>query len=177
MAPKKRKLYSEVSMLEAIASIRNGMKLKEAAEKFDIPISTLSDKKNGKYSEDKNSPGPKATLSREREHHLVKFLLSMSKIGYGISKKELPQLVKASLDAVEDKLRIEGANIPPKRFQNNLPTFGWVYRFLARWPQLASRMPENLGHQRVKVTEPIIREWFQTLEKYLLDEHGWHYCI
>ena len=51
------------------------------------------------------------------------------------------------------------------------PGATWIYGFFKRNPQLSSRKPENLGHARAGVTETVIRQWFDTLEKFLLKEH------
>ena len=105
--------------------------------------------------------GPRSKLSLEREQQLCDWLVNMAKIGYGISKKELPLIVKSLLDKCGEQI-----------FANNLPTICWVYRFLNRWPTLSSRLPENLGHQRAIISEPQIREWFKSLETYLDKEHN-----
>lgn len=96
----------------------------------------------------------------------------MAKIGYGVTKKEIPTVVKSVLDEYHKDLTEVGAVIPERKFEDNLPSLFWVYRFLNRWPELSARAPENLGYQRAYVTEEQIRAWFEQLEKFLLEEHN-----
>ena len=96
----------------------------------------------------------------------------MAKIGYGVSKKELPIIIKSILDKCEEKAAETGAVAPQRKFKDNLPSLFWVYRFLKRWPELSAQTPENLGYQRSFVTEKQIRSWFKELESFLLEEHN-----
>lgn len=110
-------------------------------------------------------------MSEDQESRLVKFVIAMARIGYGVTKKELPFTVKDVLDAGDEEMRKEGFSPEKEKFKDNLPSKCWVYRFLKRWPELSSRLPENLGHQRAHVTEDKIRNWFNGLEDFLLEEH------
>lgn len=96
----------------------------------------------------------------------------MARIGYGITKKDLPGVVKDVLDKGEEALKSKRLPIPPKVFKNNLPSACWVYRFLNRWPEISSRLPENLSHKRANLTEDGIRSWFSDLDEFLLEEHN-----
>ena len=48
----------------------------------------------------------------------------------------------------------------------------WVYRCLNRHPDVSARIPENLGHQRTYVTEQSLRNWFEGLQQFLLQERS-----
>lgn len=63
-----------------------------------------------------------------------------------------------------DKLNIES------KFKDNLPSQSWVYCFLQRFPELSSRIPENLGTARANVTRENIEKWFATLENFVTTE-------
>ena len=92
----------------------------------------------------------------------------MSKIGYGLSRQEIPDVVKNLLDRAVS----EGYILPDdKRFVDNRPSKNWVYKFFIRHPSLAARTPENFGFRRTSVTEETIRNWFNTLADYLEQEH------
>ena len=94
----------------------------------------------------------------------------MSKIGYGVLKKDIPQLVKSILDKAESEenyVLTSGA-----KFVDNKPSRTWTYRFLSRHPELSPRTPENLGFQRAYITEDLFRSWFAELERFLETEHG-----
>ena len=49
------------------------------------------------------------------------------------------------------------------------PGATWIYGFFKRNPQLSPRKPENLGHARAGVTETVIRQWFDTPEKFFAE--------
>ena len=123
------------------------------------------------FLNDENS-GPRSVLTSEQEQRFVDFLLYSARIGYGLSHKDIPQTVKSELDRIEN-LAIENGEPPPaKKFNDdNLPSLGWVYRFLRRHPELSKRMPESLGYQKTYVTEQKIRDWFAGVEKFLQDQH------
>ena len=92
----------------------------------------------------------------------------MSKIGYGLSRQEIPDVVKNLLDRAVS----EGYILPDdKRFCDNRPSKNWVNKFFIRHPSLAARTPENFGFRRTSVTEETIRNWFNTLADYLEQEH------
>ena len=168
---KKRKLFDEDTICKAVAAVKNGMTYQAAAEKYAMPKSTLCDKVREKYSVGVHRPGRVPLLSTYFEQSLVNFLLRSARIGYGVSKKELPQIVKNALDSRDENIRNSGGIVPKPTFEDNLPSVYWVYRFMKRWPQISSRMPEHLGHQRTYVTEENIRNWFNEFENFLREEH------
>ena len=93
----------------------------------------------------------------------------MAKIGYGVPRSEIPNIVKSLLDKAEE----EGYIIPgDKKFDENRPSKNWVARFLARYPNIAVRAAEKLGFQRAYVTEEGIRKWFEGLKTFLSEEHS-----
>ena len=57
-------------------------------------------------------------------------------------------------------------------FVDNIPPKSWVHRFVTRHSELSLRAPEHLGHVRKRVTEETIRKWFDSMENFLLTEHG-----
>lgn len=58
------------------------------------------------------------------------------------------------------------------KFDGNLPSKTWVYRFLQRHPVLSGRVAENLGLQRAYITEKTMRNWYDNLKNYLHNEHN-----
>lgn len=168
MAPKrKRNNYSQENMLNAIAEVKRGSTLRKSAEKYGVPVMTLSDKIRGKTPITKHRPGPATYLSEHQESQLIKYLLHMARIGYGIARKDIPDVVKTILDKAE----ANGYILPSgQKFIDNKPSVCWVYRFLNRHPHVSARTPENLGFQRAYVSENQIRKWFKSLESYLREE-------
>ena len=167
---KKKKLYDDSSVISALAAVRNGSSFRVAAEKYGIPTSTLRDRYHGKYDAGKHSPGPSLGLTWEQEDHLKKHILYMARIGYGISKKDIPQLIKEILNRAEGE-DPDTYNVENRRFKDNTPSIAWVYRYLNRHPELSCRVPENLGHQRARVNENQVRGWFTNLVTFLREEH------
>ena len=96
-------------------------------------------------------------------------MISMARIGFGLSRQELPLTVKSVLDEA-DKAGIVSESTA--KFKNNLPSVGWVYSFHRRHPELSTRVPEKFGFQRLAVTEESTKDWFKGLEEFLKEEHG-----
>ena len=162
--------YDRNNLLLAVAAVKNGMRYKEAASRYEVPYTTLHDKVNEKYK--KTRKGPATTLSEEQEQRLANYLLYMAKIGYGFIRKDIPKLVKEVFDS-EDQDRAKRGLDPTDVFgESHTPSMTWVYRFLSRWPELSMRLPEKLGYQREAVTEGSIRRWFASLKQFLKDEHN-----
>ena len=168
MASKQKRCnYTEENLLDAIAEVKGGLSYRKASDKYGIPVMTLSDKIKGKTPLAKFSPGPSTYLSQEQENKLARYLNHMSKIGYGVARKDIPVVVKDILDKAE----ASGYVLPSgQKFTDNKPSICWVYRFLNRHPELRARTPENLGYQRAYVSEEGIRNWFSMLEAFLLEE-------
>jgi hypothetical protein len=51
------------------------------------------------------------------------------------------------------------------------PSNGWLTRFFARHPILTKRKPEKLSKAAVCVTESNIRNWFDIIEKWLIENN------
>jgi len=159
MAPKRKRCnYSETDLLNAVADIKNGASYRSVAQKYSIPVMTLNDKIKGKTPLQKYVPGPCTYLSLDQESKLKEYLLHMSKIGYGIVRRDIPNLVKTILDKaeVEDNYALASGS----KFIENKPSRSWVYRFLGRHPEISARTPENLGFQRAHISEQLLRNWF-----------------
>lgn len=169
MAPKrKRKTYSDEDLLAAIAAVKNGASYRKTSLKYNIPVMTLCDKVNNRVPL-VSTPGPSTYLTTDQEKRLVSWLLHMSKIGYGVTRIDIPKIVKDILDKAEK----DGYVIPENRkFVDNKPSKCWVYGFLKRHPEVAARTPENLGFQRACVTEQGLRDWFVLLKQFMQEEYN-----
>ena len=93
----------------------------------------------------------------------------MSKIGKGVSKHDIPEIIKSVLDKAEEEGLLHADS---RKFKDNLPSMGWVYSFMKRHPILSARTPENLGFQRAHINEDGVRKWFGQLETFLKEEHS-----
>ena len=81
------------------------------AGKYGIPYTTLNDKINGRVPIARQQSGPSSHLSPSQEDRLASYLTTMTKIGYGIGRKEVPNIVKSILDKTEE----EGYVIPENK--------------------------------------------------------------
>ena len=170
MAPRKKRIkYSEESLIKVVAEIKNGAKYREVSSKYGIPVMTLCDKVKGRVPLTSARPGPSSNLSIDQEKRLVSYLLDMANIGYGLMRKDIPDIVKQVLDKAE----ADGYVIPEgHKFKENRPSNNWIYGFLRRNPEVSARTPENLGFQRSFVTENSLRNWFEGLKAYLAAHHN-----
>jgi hypothetical protein len=71
----------------AMAAVKNGMSLRKAAEKFEVPWSKLSNKVNGKTAVVAKS-GRKPYLNPEVENELVDKVKKASSMGFGTSRRQ-----------------------------------------------------------------------------------------
>lgn len=65
MDKKKRKTYTDAELKEALASVANGTSIYQASKQFYIPETTLRNKRDGKYGENKCGVAPVLALSEE----------------------------------------------------------------------------------------------------------------
>ena len=74
---KKRKQYPEHALQEAVAAVKQGMSVRQAALKFNVPRRTVGEHASGNIA-NYNKPGPKAELSKDEEEALVGYIKYMS---------------------------------------------------------------------------------------------------
>ncbi|KAG5880904.1 hypothetical protein JTB14_010712 [Gonioctena quinquepunctata] len=79
------KKYSEEELQSALKAIEEGMPLREAAKKFNIPRATLQFRKGEKFVETGFSPNPVST--KEVEALLEKWIIEFGKKGFHGEKK------------------------------------------------------------------------------------------
>ena len=163
--------YTEETMLSAVASIKNGtMSYRVASRTYGVPIATLCDKIKNRVPLAIVRPGRHTVLSPTIEKRILDYMLVSSKIGYAITRNEIPNVVKNFIDKmVADNLVVFPAG---NNFENNKPSKNWVTRFLDRNPCLATRTAENLGFQRAVITKERLLLWFEDLKTYLFSEHS-----
>ena len=66
MPPKKRKLWDDTDMTQAMESVKQGESVRGAAIKFSVPRKTLEDRVKGRV-EHGCKPGPRTALSKSEE--------------------------------------------------------------------------------------------------------------
>ena len=122
-SPKKRKQWSETSMLVAIEAVKNGTAILRAARVHGVPRTTLHDSISGRVIHG-TKPGPRPYLAAAEEKELSLFLVDVAKAGYGKFQKEVKGLVEK---VARDKGVLKESKV----------TDGWSKRFLERQPTLS----------------------------------------
>jgi transposase len=109
--------HTEETFNNAISAVKNGMSLRKAAEKFQIPKSTLSNKMTGKTAVGAWS-GRKPYLKREVENELVDKVKKASSMGFGTSRRQF--LLKVGTLCQKTSVA---------RFKHGAPRKDWYYSF------------------------------------------------
>ena len=74
-------------MVAAVNSVlEEGYKIREAARLHNVPIETLRRRVTGSVKLD-GKPGPATVLTNEEEDRVAQYLLKMSQMGFGLTKK------------------------------------------------------------------------------------------
>lgn len=151
--------YKEEQLSEAMAAIRNGMKIREASRVFGVPRGTLQDRLHLRVPEVPRKMGPNSVLTKEEETALKDWCIALAKCGFPLKCEDL-------LNTVHNIISEENR---PNPFVNNRPGKKWYQSFLKRNPELSERTPENISKGRAAVTEEGIRKWFAELLQHLQD--------
>ena len=120
----------------------DGLTLRQAAERFEVPKSTLHEKLNKKSSLELKK-GPPPILSWEIEAKIVDWVIECQDNGFPIDKTRL-------LDCVQQYVKSEKLKTP---FKNGRPGDQWYDAFLRRNPNLSERAAQNLTSSRASVTD------------------------
>lgn len=152
--------YREDAVERALRDVVNGrLSIREAAERYNVPKSTIHDKYKGKYLYEKS--GRPNALSAPDEANIVAGLVTAAEWGFPFTPSEVKEVVKAFLDRKGKR---------EKRFRQNRPGNVWVKGFLNRHKDILSkRLSQNIKRQRAGVTTETIREYFQHLQVSLQD--------
>jgi hypothetical protein len=141
-------------MKSAVEAVRGGMTIRQAAETFNVPKSTLGDRCSGKVNE-YCKPGPPPYLNCHEEEELASFLIKCAEIGFPRNRAQVLGLVQ---QIVESK----GLH---KSVSN-----GWWERFIHRQPHVTLRVPMSLARSRAIASDPnIIDRYYTMLEETLRD--------
>jgi len=98
-------MYEPEHARAALAEIANGMSVRQASLKFNVPRTTLQDLKRGIYELD-SKPGRSSVLTRDEEQATKTFFM------------ELEDLIKKVQYAKEEVLLIGDLNIPMNQKTN-----------------------------------------------------------
>ena len=151
--PVQYKDWSPEGMIAAMkAVIEGGMSIREAAQLYRIPKSTLGDRISGRVLPGATS-GPPCYLNSEEEEELVTFLCRVAQIGQGRTRQEVIAIVERVLAS---------------RGIARTVTSGWWASFILRHPKVALRTPATLSLARAGASDRgILDNYFDELESTL----------
>ena len=151
--PQKYKHWKDNHLEAACTAIKSGISVRQAAEEFCIPKSTLHDHVTGKIL-----PGSKSGqkyLTDNEEEELVTFLVGCSDVGYPRTRKDILCLVQ---------------NVMEEKGKKLIPTSGWWEGFKSRHPELTLRTAEQLAQCRARsCSKETFMNYFDLLEKTMED--------
>ena len=144
-------------MASAIEAVKGGMSVLRASTLYDVPRTTLQDRVKGRVKHG-NKPGPTTYLTTAEEEELASFLMEVSKVGYGKTRKEVKLLVEA---VAREKGVLRGEKISD----------GWFRRFLERRPRLSLRRGDATANVRMEALDIETKnEYFKSLEETLKEQ-------
>lgn len=129
----KRRQYSQEDLNKALKFIENKEgSIRQAANIFNVPRSTLQFKTDNPNVKPKSGPDP--LLSEAEERELCKFITDLAKQGFPMKKDHL-------LHCVQDFLK---QNSRPNPFLNNKPGETWFKSFMKRNLNITFRTSEGV---------------------------------
>ena len=148
--------YSQDSLNQAVRDVSSGrFTIRQAAEKYQVPKSTISDKLKNKHT---GHHGGQKCLTPDEENYLAEGLMKCAEWGFPFRIVDAQLTVQGYLNRVG---RIE------RRFQNNCPGIDWCKLFLRRHPELSHRFGENIKRSRAAVDSELLNGYFNNLEEAL----------
>lgn len=133
--------YTPEQLQKALNTIRNeGKKIREVARNFNIPESTLRKRLLQSMPEPPRL-GRKSTFDKDIETELKTYVLTLAKLFYGLTPKELRRLA----------FRYAEENNICHNFNREKRLAGkdWMYGFLKRNPEISLRQPEGTSLNRL----------------------------
>ena len=144
--------YTQEAVERALDVVRSKqMSLRKASKVFGIPYATLGDKLRGRRPV---TASPRTVLTSEEEIKLVKWMVELSKRGFGRTRNDMRDMVKRILDDRGEKTV----------FKDNRPGKAWIAAFFKRHPELSERMSLALGKERAVVTRDTLKSWFEEMK-------------
>ena len=155
---KKRKMWSNESMINAMEAVRSGMGVNRAALEYGVPKATLKDRIAGRVVHG-IKPGPEPYLTAEEEDELATFLIEVCKMGHGKTKQEVLLIVQKTLKK-------------KRRLTEHFNGEGWWTRFTKRHPEITLRTPDPLSYSRSNaVNQETLDHYFALLCQTLTDNN------
>lgn len=156
------KKYENKDLFLAIDAVKQGMPVKRAAITYQIPRTTLISRIKGwknRAASVQTRPGRKVDLSEEVEKQLADHIRKMNKWGFGLTRKEVLNLVA---------VYVKENNIKT-RFKKGIPAKDWFVGF-SRRQNLSCKKPIKRQSVRTEQTTPEIIFGFFDLYENIVKE-------
>lgn len=152
--------YTKQDLQQASSDVLSGKLTYTAASKhYNIPRPTIYAHCKGSRGLKSNTMGRTTILSPDIEKRLSDSLKTMEKYGYGLSRREV-------LNLVGDYLKV---NKIKNSFKNGIPGEDWWLGFAKRH-NLSIKKPQIVEYSRKRACDPfIIYNYFDTLKKTILE--------
>ncbi|KAL0830078.1 hypothetical protein ABMA28_003535 [Loxostege sticticalis] len=147
--------WTRESLCQAVDAVRSGLSGYEAAKTYGIPRKTIMDHVNGRRGQKSSTLGRPPVLSADTEKELANCLHVMERHGFGLSRKEVLQLVGQYVN--QNKIETP--------FTDGIPGNDWFSNFMTRH-NLSIKKPQAVEIARKNAADPfIIQELYNILEK------------
>ena len=157
-----RHTYDQGDMEQAIAAVKSKeYSVRQAAERFGVPKSTLQSRAQDKTTDRLGRP---TVLTQVEEKLLVQRLVLMGEWAFPLTKSEIRHVVKSYLDKMS---RVT-------RFKDNLPQLQFVNGFLKRHPELTVRSANLIKRSRGRLSPNIVNDFFNLFEVTAADVEPTH---
>jgi hypothetical protein len=158
----------EERIKDALEGVKSGRfkSYREVARVIDVLNATLSARANRRLPRNQ-AHEDEQILTNAEETELMRWITRLTLIGYPPKPDHVKEIAKSLR-----MRRIVGMNNPSITYvQYHKIGKHWVPRFLARHPELASIMPEQIEAARVKESEfEVFQKWFINV-KSIIDKH------
>ncbi|XP_063543894.1 uncharacterized protein LOC134752214 [Cydia strobilella] len=128
---RKRKLYTHSQLNKALEQISQGMTIYQASKNYNIPETTLRDKRDRRYKNPKCGVQP--ILSVQDETQIVDWIHYLDSSGVPVNKKRLLDIVSKFAKNLNR----------PNPFKDGVPGRCWFKNFMKRHPSVAEMVIQN----------------------------------
>jgi len=152
----KRAPWTEQTLTQALAAVKDGMSQRDAADNFKIPRRTL--RNHIKSGITKKTLGRKSVLTVEQEQDLVHRIIRYSEVGMPITVPMLGRYVY--------KFCVTNNIATPFNDQTCTAGRDWIKAFLKRHPSVAQRKAQSMNPARAqKLNRFIVNDYFTKMER------------
>lgn len=152
--------YNKDDIKVAVRAIKSGrMTIYKASRTYNIPYATIYSHTKGTRGMKKANKGRLTVLTQEQEEELAAGITTLEKWGFGLSKKEVLQMVADFVKENEIKTP----------FKEGVPGTDWFISFKNRHA-LSIKIPQSVEYARKKATDPFLIYGYFSLLKETLSE-------